>query len=722
MSSLRDALVQELLQHATPELKRRHFDEGERESLPYEESGGGFIYHKDTPNGVTTVSLTNFVAYIVRDTEEDDGADTKRVLTVKAQIGDAVRCFDVSGPRFQSMQWVLENLGTKAVVYPGREPHARTAILMLSKDVEQQRVITHTGWREIDGGWFYLHAGGAIGADGVDTGIRVSLHSDLTKFQLPVPPRGAELIEAIGASISMLKVGPPRLTHPLHAAVYRAPLGDVDFGLWMCGGSGAGKSVESALAQSHYGAGFTHRNAPGNWSSTENALEALAFCAKDVLLMIDDFAPTDKQSRDRLNRKADRIFRAQGNQSGRQRQNADGSLRSTKPPRGLILSTGEDVPPGKSLRGRMTISQLDREGPNSLNWKEVTRAQKDASAGKYAAAMAGYIQWLALDYEETRRKLPSQITTLRNLSLNSRAHARTPENAANLGIGLAYFLRFALESEAVTRDEALKLLQEGWQAIGELAAEQAQYQDASDPVKMFIEFLSSALATGRAYVAMREDGGVPPDARIWGWRGCDGDWIPQGQKVGWLDDEDLYLDPNAARAVVLEISNRTDQQMVISPTQLWQQLNSKGHLLSTDIESRRQTYPVRRTCEGKSQSVLHLCAALFERGDAEKPDKSDNRGSNSEGRELTDVGYLETIVFQSDKEAEASDDEPRVNVGSGGRLSGDDFAPDNSKSNDGSNNGSNVGNVGDFERAHIPITKELQAGERGAPDREVFEI
>ena len=721
MSSLRDALARELLQYATPDLKRRHFDEGERESIPYEESGGGFVYHRDTPTGFTTVSLTNFTAYIIRDTEEDDGADIKRVLSIEAHIGDVVRHFDVSGSRFQSMQWVLENLGTKAVVYPGREPHARTAILMLSKDVEQQRVITHTGWRQIDGEWFYLHADGAIGADGVDCSITVSLHSDLMKFQLPEPPKGVELIQAIGASISMLKVGPARLTYGLYTAVYRAPLGEVDFGFWIGGGSGAGKSVVSALAQAHYGAGFTHRNAPGNWSSTENALEALAFCAKDVLLMIDDFAPTDKQSRDRLNRKADRIFRAQGNQSGRQRQNADGSLRSTKPPRGLIVSTGEDVPPGKSLRGRMTISQLDREGSNALNWKEVSRAQNDASSDKYAAAMAGYIQWLARDYEDIRRKLPCQITTLRNLSLNSRAHARTPENAANLGIGLAYFLRFALESGAITKDEVLNLLHEGWQAIGELALEQAQYQDASDPVRMFIEFLSSALATGRAYVAMREDGDVPPDARIWGWRDAGADWIPQGQKIGWLDGEGLYLDPNAARAVVLEISNRTDHQMVISSTQLWQQLKSKGYLLSTDIESNRQTYPVRRVCEGKSQGVLHLSAKIFEQ-DAEKPDKSNNSSANAQDKRLTVVGYLETIVFQPDTEAKAPDIEPQMDVGLNGQLSGDDFAPDISKSSDVSNKESNVGYVENLEQIPIPAVEDVRANERGEAEREVIEI
>ena len=34
------------------------------------------------------------------------------------------------------------------------------------------------------------------------------------------------------------------------------------------------------------------RHLPGSWSSTGNALEGLAFSAKDVLLVVDDFAPT----------------------------------------------------------------------------------------------------------------------------------------------------------------------------------------------------------------------------------------------------------------------------------------------------------------------------------------------------------------------------------------------------------------------------------------------
>ena len=51
-----------------------------------------------------------------------------------------------------------------------------------------------------------------------------------------------------------------------------------------------------------------------------------------------------------FHREADRLVRAQGNRSGRQRMRQDSTLRPAKPPRGLLLSTGEDVPRGHSLR------------------------------------------------------------------------------------------------------------------------------------------------------------------------------------------------------------------------------------------------------------------------------------------------------------------------------------------------------------------------------------
>ena len=45
------------------------------------------------------------------------------------------------------------------------------------------------------------------------------------------------------------------------------------------------------MAQAHYGALRLPVPARRDWSSTDNALEELAFAAKDMLVVVDDFEP-----------------------------------------------------------------------------------------------------------------------------------------------------------------------------------------------------------------------------------------------------------------------------------------------------------------------------------------------------------------------------------------------------------------------------------------------
>src|SRR5207253_7701120 len=120
----------------------------------------------------------------------------------------------------------------------------------------------------------------------------------------------------------------------------------------------------------------------------------------------DDYAPSGAVGdRQRLERDADRLLRAQGNRAGRQRMRADGSLRPSRPPRGLILSTGEDVPPGQSLRGRMLVLEVS---PGDVPLARLTPHQRAAAAGRYAEAMAGFVRWLAPQYAELRDRLPAE--------------------------------------------------------------------------------------------------------------------------------------------------------------------------------------------------------------------------------------------------------------------------------------------------------------------------
>ncbi len=366
-------------------------------------------------------------------------------LEVEAVFGGRKSRFVIPADKLTSMNWHIEELGAKALIYPGYscKDHARAAIQMLSEDVGRKVVYTHTGWCKASEHWVYLHSGGAIGSDGPEASIEVELPKGLAGYSLPDPPPDEQLQQLFAVELALLDVAPDHITVPLLAATFRSVLGGVDHSISLTGSTGAGKSELAALMQQHFGGKLDARHLPANWSSTANAIEGMAFACKDVLLVIDDFAPGGARSDvDKAHRDAARIFRSQGNRSSRQRMRADTTLRPPKPPRSLILSTGEDAPRGQSIRARMLVVEV---GPNDVDWDKLTECQKHAAAGDYAALLSGFIRWLAPRYGSVREGLPEEIADLRQKATQSHQHKRTPEIIANLALGIRYFLRYVAE-------------------------------------------------------------------------------------------------------------------------------------------------------------------------------------------------------------------------------------------------------------------------------------
>ena len=321
--------------------------------------------------------LSNFTAEIIEELTCDDGVEQARHFVIEGRLPDGRQLprIRVMAADFEAMDWVIANWGCQAIITAGRgmKDHVRAAIQHFSSDVSRRIVRTHTGWCTMDGQWIYRHAGGAIGAAGCLDGIETCLPTQLEKYELPVPPEGDELARSIHASLQFLSVGSDIVTVPILCAVYRSVLGDTDFSLHLVGQSGVFKSEIAALAQQHFGAMMTRANLPASWMSTGNSLGEIAFHAKDALLAIDDFYPTGTQSDiQRYHREADRILRAQGNRAGRHRLTPGAELRSSKPPRGLILSTGEEVPRGPSLQSRMDVLEVS---PGAILIERLTAAQ-----------------------------------------------------------------------------------------------------------------------------------------------------------------------------------------------------------------------------------------------------------------------------------------------------------------------------------------------------------
>jgi hypothetical protein len=368
------------------------------------------------------------------------------------------------------------------------------------------------------------------------------------------------------------------------------------------------------------------RHLPANWQGTANALEAIAFAAKDTLLVVDEFTPMDSTTAQVLHRTAERLLRAQANHTGRQRMRADTSLRQAKPPRGLLVSTGEDVPKGQSLRARMLVIEVAQE---DVDWSVLTQCQQDAASGLYTHALAGFVQWLAPQYDDVRRRFTQERADLRQQALSSGQHRRTPENVASLALGWRYFLRYAQATRVLSDAAADVLWEQAWAALGELAWAQGQCLVASEPARRFVELLQQALASGRAHLRDTSATGHPlvPMQAACGWS-SDGRLL--GACIGWLpceglssrqrDDGDptsiawtqkdvvvgdvVYLLPDASYAVAQALARDIGEPLVVSPRTLHKRLREQGYL--REVDPGRGTSTVRRTFGGVRHEVLAL--------------------------------------------------------------------------------------------------------------------
>jgi hypothetical protein len=206
---------------------------------PYRVVDGGLVRLRNTREGEIPQRLTNFVAHVEEEVVKDDGAEAKRIYRVAGETKDrALPQTEVPAAQFGGMNWLSDAWGLAARITAGQgaRDYTREAIELLSGDARVRRLYTHTGFRELaDGELVYLHADGALGAEGVE----VELEAGLERYVLPSGAADSqEELAAVRRSLSFLEIGPTRITAPLLAAAYLAPLSEIvapDFVLWLWG-------------------------------------------------------------------------------------------------------------------------------------------------------------------------------------------------------------------------------------------------------------------------------------------------------------------------------------------------------------------------------------------------------------------------------------------------------------------------------------------------------
>ena len=585
---------------------------------PYRVMDGGLVRLKSTREGEIPQRLTNFTARVEVEIVKDDGAETRRTFRLSGRTGEReLSVAEVPASRFGAMNWIPEHWGLSARIAAGQgtKDFVREAVELLSRSAGTRHTYAHTGWRELpDKRRIFLHAGGAVGAEGVE----VELEPGLERYGIPTLDQSARegLAEAVRCSLGFLELAPRQITAPLLGAAYLAPLSEIvvpDFTLWLWGGTGSFKSTLAALILSHYG-DFSETSLPLSFESTSNALERFLFLLKDVPAVVDDWRPAvSRGDASEMDRKAQRLLRATGNRQGRGRMTSDTALRRSYSPRGVVIATAEALPEGPAFEGaaaRALSINLSREDVDLEKLSELQ--QHKAALGR---AMTGYIEWVVPRWEELSRTLPTLREELRNTLRPELAgsHPRTPDAAAAMVTGLQTLRAYALSTGALERQAADEFLSMARAGVIEAAKAHAETTKGGDPATRFVEILRSLFDASRAYAKDRETGGHPDDWDDLGWERRETqsgpDIMSEGGAyfVGGVDENHLYLEKDAAYAAVAGFAQRGGIPFGIKPRVLWDALKRPGLSL---VEQGRTDAVVR--IEGKPKRVVQLSrAAVF---------------------------------------------------------------------------------------------------------------
>lgn len=609
----------------------------------YETRGGRLgIWEPKGRSGILAwTPLANFDARIVGEASRTLGASQRKVFTVRASRplpagGSEAREVEVDAAAFDSIGWVTAQLGAAWSVASGynRKDQFREGVQRLSalEGVAHDAIYAGTGWVVRDGRDYYLHAGGAIGAEGPAAGFRVDLER-LPKYELPPPEADpARLRKAVRASLRLLNLGVGTrpnargIAAALASLPWRAVLRPCTFAVSLVGGSGSRKTTTACLALQHFAPGHTYRDAPpAAWAATPAQLEFLQHTCKDSILIIDNFI-ADGPDQAREQAKAAVVLNNQGDGRGRARMRPDMTPMPELPPRGAILSTGEDGVLRKSAKGRSLIVKFTPEDASgqggSIDLSTLTDLQRDADGGLYAAAMTSYIRHVARGRRAALARLDALVAeyAARAVAAGVRGHARTPGILAELAAGFRLFAEWAASDQvrAIPPESLDKWLDTCWSWLVTLADDQQEQQDEGDDARRFLDLITSALGCGRAHL-VDEDGRAPAGKeaacgyRQYGARPDRPHWLVENNasaRIGWLVEGRVYLDANEA-ARLTQAAAAQQHKPLSNPDTVVARLAERGWL-TVERAAGKTRYKSRKTLEGvRRTNLLAFDAAVF---------------------------------------------------------------------------------------------------------------
>lgn len=525
------------------------------------------------------VTLAQFIALPVETIARDDGAEIKREFRIEgiSPSGEVLPLVNVPTTRFDAMKWPVDLWGIDAVIEPGQavKDLLRHAIMDAgNRYARRHTVFSHTGWRKIDGRWCFLHGAGAIGADDVS----VELEGALSAYAFP------DQAGDMRPSLELLEVLPKPVAIPLLGHVFLAPLCEFMeqagcpplYTLFVAGYTGQKKTTSAALALAHFGARFNYSHVPANFHDTAGALRKKAFLLKDAPLLVDDYHPSlNSRQRQVMDSTAQDMARAWGDRVERGRLHSDTTLRNAQPPRGLGIITGEDIPDvGESGAARYFIVDVKRNAVQAGD--ALTRLQEKARQGALAASMRAFIEWLIPQCDALPDALKAAFEAYRAQARErlTGTHDRQPPAVAWLMVGYSMMLRCMRDKGVLTTEQVEQMTDEAFDVLVSAAQDQRKDMQGESPVELFMNTLEELEASGAVEIAER--------------RPLTNDWslpLPGAQRVGYRDENYLYLISGAAYGAVNRALQQTGRSFPLKSPRLWKTMAEQGKIITHDGET-----------------------------------------------------------------------------------------------------------------------------------------
>jgi hypothetical protein len=559
--------------------------EAEAEPSPYFVDADGHLCRiKRYKEAEIKIRLANFSAWISEENIIDDGAERTIFYTIQGSIKGKqnLPAIEIPAAQFQGMSWP-HRWGSRAILEPGRTiaDSVRHSIQLSSPDAPVKVHFGHCGWREVNGSWCYLHAKGAVGADGVS----VRLAPEYSRFNLPAASENEA--EAIATSSSFLDIGKREIMLPLLTYTFLAPLTTIlptmpNFSLYLYGVSGSFKTTLAALSLSHFG-DFNSIDSLPNFSDTAGSIERRAFRLKDTLFLLDDYTPSHrKQDRERKEEICQTAIRAFANRTGRARLKSDASEMVRTYPRGLLLVTGEECPSLQSTIARTLLIELSK--------KDITRESLSIlqnKAHRLPHAMTSYLLWIKENMQAITGVFPERFKALRSQATTEGNHGRLAEQTAFLMFGLETWANWLSDKKILAESEARERISEGWSIFQNLSISQNRRIAGDDPIDGFFQILGTLVFQHRARLDPCHQEGAPAGA---------------GDRIGFFDNQRLYLQMNSAWNAAMTFLSKEGGHFPFSKTTFLYMMKQRGSV----VLARNGEVTKSKTIAGESIRIVEI--------------------------------------------------------------------------------------------------------------------